>query len=65
MDKNLLEYEFKRKGYNVGKFCEKLGISEATYYRKTSGKSEFSRAEIERIMDLLELDSPTPIFFTR
>ena len=50
MDKNLLEYEFKRKGYNVG---------------KTSGKSEFSRAEIERIMDLLELDSPTPIFFTR
>ena len=65
MDKNLLEYEFKKRGYNVGKFCEKVGISEATYYRKISGKSEFTRAEIEKIIDLLELESPTPIFFTR
>ena len=63
MDAIRLEYEMKKKGYNVERLCEKLGISKSAYYRKLKGTSEFTRSEIEKIVEVLELGTPVGIFF--
>lgn len=63
MDAIRLEYELKKKGYNVGKFCEALGMSKSAYYRKIKGTTEFTQGEIQKIVDLLELKTPMGIFF--
>lgn len=41
-----------------------IGINASTLYRKISGQSEFTRAEIQKICEVLNLDSPMDIFFT-
>lgn len=58
-----LEYEVKKKGYNIEKFCKELGMSKSAYYRKIKGTSEFTQREIQKIVDLLDLESPMGIFF--
>lgn len=63
MNRYLLEYEIKRHGYTISTFCAALGMSRSTFSKKVNGKSEFTRAEIEAIVKLLEIENPTPIFF--
>lgn len=63
MDKLKLEYEMKSRGVSVDALCEKIGISRSAYYRKVSGKSEFTQGEIQKIVDYLGLSSPMGIFF--
>ena len=65
MDAIRLEYEMKKKGYNVERLCKRLGISKSAYYRKLKGTSEFTRSEIEKIVEVLELGTPIGIFFTQ
>lgn len=64
MDVIRLEYEIKKKGFNVEGFCKELGISKSAYYRKIKGTTEFTRSEIQRIVEILELNSPMGIFFS-
>lgn len=63
MNTALLEYELKIRGMKKEQLCEKLGISRSAFYRKLNGKSEFTRSEIQNIVDSLGLESPVPIFF--
>ena len=63
MDAIRLEYEMKKKGYNVERLCKELGMSKSAYYRKLRGASEFTVKEVERIMEILNLTSPMGIFF--
>jgi ACT domain-containing protein len=65
MDKFLLEYEMKKKGYTVGKMCKEIGVSRSAFYKKCNGKSDFTQSEIQAIVNLLELESPMAIFFTK
>lgn len=54
MDKIELEVVLLRKGVNVAKLSESIGMNRATFYRKlTSGK--FERSEIIKIRDTLGL----------
>ena len=64
MDKLKLEYEMKTRGVSVDELCHAVGISRSAYYRKVSGKSEFTQGEIQKIVDYLGLNSPMGIFFT-
>lgn len=64
MDRYLLEYEIKRNGLTISEFCQKVGISTASYYRKINGRSDFTQPEISKTMEVLDLTSPVPIFFT-
>ena len=41
-----------------------IGINSSTLYRKTTGQSEFTRSEIQKICEVLEIESPMDIFFT-
>ena len=63
MDKDLLEYEMKKRKVTIEKMCEVLGISRSAFYRKCIGKSEFTQSEIQTIVDYLKLASPMGIFF--
>lgn len=64
MDNALLEYEMKKKGVTNADLCRELGISRSALYRKRNGKSEFTQGEIQKIVDVLKLDSPMGIFFS-
>lgn len=65
LDKNLLEREMKKKKINIKKMCELLGMSRSAFYRKTTMKSEFTRSEIDLLIDILEIKNPVSIFFNR
>ncbi|MBQ8371534.1 MAG: helix-turn-helix domain-containing protein [Clostridia bacterium] len=64
MDKALLEYEMKTRGVSIAELCNALNISRSAFYRKCNGKSEFTRREIETIVNVLHLESPVGIFFS-
>lgn len=63
MDKALLEYEMNKKNVSIAEMCDILGISRSAFYRKCTGKSEFTQSEIQTIVDTLKLESPVGIFF--
>jgi hypothetical protein len=65
MDKALLEYRIKKKHFSKGQFCEAIGMDRTTFYRKCNGISEFSQSEIGKIIEVLEIEDPVPIFFSR
>lgn len=63
MNKTLLDNKMREKGKNISEMCAILGISRSAYYRKCKGISEFTHSEIQKIVDVLNLDSPVEIFF--
>lgn len=56
MNKLKLEYEMKMKGITASEMCNALQISRSAFYRKCNGKTEFTRREIEEIIEILEID---------
>ena len=54
-NKNLLKAKLIEKGLSVIDLCNELGICEATFYRKLSRNGDFSRIEIEKIVNKLNL----------
>lgn len=61
-NKREFEAQLVRKGIKKKELAEMLGMSYTNLYRKIeSGK--FTREEINRIIEILEIDDPRPIFF--
>ena len=46
----------KMKGITMAEMCNMLQISRSAFYRKCNGKAEFTRREIERIIEILGID---------
>ena len=65
MDKALLVYEMKKKQISTEELCRRLNISTTSFYRKCNGITEFTQSEIQKIIDVLNLESPVPIFFAK
>ena len=63
LDKEKLMNEMSKCGISIGEMTAKLGMSRSAFYRKCNGISEFTRGEIQHIVDILNLDSPVGIFF--
>lgn len=63
MDKARLKYEMSKKGISCASMCNMLGICRSAFYRKCNGKSEFTQSEIQKIVDILGLETPVGIFF--
>ena len=63
MDKARLMYEMSKKGVSIKNMCDKLHMSRSAFYRKCIGISEFTQGEIQKIVDILCLESPMGIFF--
>ena len=63
MDAKALKAEIMKKGFTAERLSRAIGISKAAFSKKINGKSEFTLGEIQRIVDVLGLESPIPIFF--
>ena len=63
MNKALLKYTMETQRVSVEELCAYIGISKSAYYKKINGKSEFTRGEIIKICQCLNLESPVEIFF--
>ena len=63
MNKHLLYYQMKMKNVSVDDLCKQVGFSRSAFYRKVSGKRQFTLDEIKKIVDVLHLSSPMDIFF--
>lgn len=65
MNKELLDYEIRRNGYTITKICEIIDVSRAAFYKKSKGISEFTRDEIQMLIELLNPEDPMAIFFNQ
>ena len=65
MNKELLNYEMKKKKIKTAELCKMLNISTTSFYRKCNGITEFTQSEIQKIIDILNLETPVPIFFAK
>lgn len=65
MDKDLLFYKMKRKNETIDSLCQKVGFSKSAFYRKINGKTQFTLAEIKSMIEVLDIDNPTEIFFVK
>ncbi len=63
MNKFRLEYEMACRGITRADLCRVLGISRSAFYRKCTGRSEFTLNEMQKIIDYMHLETPVGIFF--
>lgn len=65
MNANMLLAEIKLRGLSTNEFLLQIQMPKATWYKKIHGISEFTRAEMKRIISVLNLseDKIMRIFF--
>lgn len=54
-NQNLLKAKMIEKGVSALSICKEIGVCETTFYRKMSRGGDFSRFEIGKIAELLNL----------
>lgn len=66
-NQNLLKAKIIERGISPIILCNSLGICEATFYRKLARNGDFSRFEIGKIVEVLNLscDERDNIFFAQ
>lgn len=55
--------QLARKGMSVQKLAENIGMPVSTMYRKLNNDGDFDRIEIANIVESLEIEDPSKIFF--
>lgn len=55
--------QLARKGVKKAELAERLGITYTSLYRKIREDGKFTREEMATIIDFLQIDDPTSIFF--
>lgn len=64
MDVNLFEYEMKKAGYKTPEQrANVLGVSLSAYYRRIGNKCECSKAEMEKVAEVVGWEVMRAIFF--
>lgn len=65
INKNLFRYHYSEAGYNVVTLAKKLGMNQATLSRKINGISDFTRVDIIKLTEVLNLspEQVMTIFF--
>ena len=64
MNMNALRAQMVLRGVKVGDLAVILGISKAALYDKLRGKTEFTRKEMQVLIDNLEINDPVAVFFS-
>jgi hypothetical protein len=62
-DRKRLQAQMVLKDINAEELSEQLGINPSTFYRKMNNDGDFSRAEIEKMIIVLEINDPVFVFF--
>lgn len=67
MNYDLLKYNLSIMKIQIRDLCKKLNISRSAWNRKTTGKSEFTRLEIQKMITELNLNQNQvkEIFFNK
>lgn len=60
---NLLNAELAKKGMTKGELAKVLHIDPSTLTRKLKMEGNFTRDEINTIIEVLDIQDPKPIFF--
>lgn len=63
MNKSLLKIEMIRSGYTAETLSKALCMNRSTFSRKINGRAQFTQSEIAKIISILHIDNPSPIFF--
>ena len=58
-----LKSQMVLNGYTNEKLSKELGISKSAFSKKLTGKVEFSRYELEKLIEILDIDDPREFFF--
>jgi len=61
MDTRLLRSQILLRNKKIPEVAQKLEISKSALYRKLKGQTEFTRKEINEIIDFLQLDEDMTI----
>lgn len=64
MQKNELLGLIKARGFTQAEVAQRLGVSNSTFSRKLK-RGVFGSDEVDRLIDLLRIDDPMWIFFSR
>ncbi len=64
-DKNEFNAQLARRGVKKLEIANILGITYTSLYRKIEGGGNFSREEMAKIIDFLQIDDPARIFFAK
>lgn len=64
LNKQLFKSELVKNGYTYKAMAEKLGISERTFSTRVK-KGDFGSEEIDKMIPLLHLEDPMPVFFAQ
>ncbi len=62
-DRKRLQAQMVLKGITGKEMAARMGINEGTLYRKMGNDGDFSRSEITKIMEILDIEDPSEIFF--
>ncbi len=62
-NKKLFKSKLALKGVTMKMLADVLGIDESTLYRKVNNDGSFTRQEMNKIIDFLEMDEPMEVFF--
>lgn len=62
-DKTRFKAQIVLAGITSKELAEKLGINESTLYRKINKDGNFTRDEINKLIEILGIDNPQEIFF--
>lgn len=65
MNANVLRGKMTEKGYTQEKLAQAVGISTNSLSRKLLGERQFRLGEVVKICEVLEIDDPRDIFFTK
>ena len=67
MNTKELKIQMIRENKTVNQLCEAIGICRSAWFRKVSGKSQFTQGEISKLRFELDLDDQMTgiIFFDR
>ena len=63
MDIVLFEKAIDDSGLSINQIYTELGMSRSAFFRKRKGETEFTWSEIEKLVKILGLKSPVPVFF--
>lgn len=57
MNINALKAKMVLEGISTEKLAQEIGVSKSAFYRKLNGKTEFTREEIQKIIDVLRISN--------
>ncbi|MBE5996578.1 MAG: DUF739 domain-containing protein [Lachnospiraceae bacterium] len=62
-NKNEFKAQIARSGKTIKETAKYLGINESTMYRKVQADGNFTREEINKLIEFLQIERPEEVFF--